>query len=168
MSSPSSLFKSTQLPHSIAGKYNAPMTFSSGSRPSASNQIPGQIISSYTHFGSAAPQQIIRNEPKQRIRANFLTSPFEHYHFGNPYSGHLTPSGHFVAKNNFANSLYFPHNGLGTYQLTNTFLSNAQKPSSQPFVQNLQSQQQHIHNNAPSHLQHLPDPQPSYLPSLPT
>lgn len=62
------------------------MNFGPGSRPAASNQIPGQIISSFTHFGPAAPQ-ILRGEPKQRIRANFLTAPFEHYHFGNPYAG---------------------------------------------------------------------------------
>lgn len=83
LSSPSSIFKSTQLPQ--PAKFNA-MTFGTGSRPAASNQIPGQIISSYTHFGPAAPQ-ILRGEPKQRIRANFLTAPFEHYHFGNPYAG---------------------------------------------------------------------------------
>lgn len=62
------------------------MTFGTGSRPAASNQIPGQVFSSYTHYGPAA-SQIIRNEPKQRIRANFLTAPFDHYHFGNPYAG---------------------------------------------------------------------------------
>lgn len=133
------------------------MTLTSGSRPTSSNQMPGQIFSSFTHFGPAAPQ-IIRNEPKQRIRANFLTAPFDHYHFGNPYSGHLTAGGHFVAKNNYPNSLYFPHNSLGTYQLTNTFISGPQKPNSQPFIQGGQQQPQPP----------LPDMQPSYLPSLPT
>lgn len=62
------------------------MTFGSGSRPAASNNIPGQVFSSYTHYGPAA-SQILRSEPKQRIRANFLTSPFEHHYFGNPYAG---------------------------------------------------------------------------------
>lgn len=84
MSSPSSMFKSTQLPNQM--KFPSHMAFGSGSRPAASNQIPGQILSSFTHFGPAAPQ-ILRGEPKQRIRANFLTAPFEHYHFGNPYAG---------------------------------------------------------------------------------
>lgn len=78
------MFKSTQLPQ--VAKFNG-MPFGPGSRPAASNQIPGQIISSYTHFGPAAPQ-ILRGEPKQRIRANFLTAPYaEHYHFSNPYAG---------------------------------------------------------------------------------
>lgn len=67
-------------------KFNGHMTLGAGSRPAASNQIPGQILSSFTHFGPAAPQ-ILRGEPKQRIRANFLTAPFDHYHFANPYAG---------------------------------------------------------------------------------
>lgn len=62
------------------------MTFGGGQRPAASNQIPGQILSSFTHFGPAAPQ-ILRGEPKQRVRGNFLTAPFDHYHFSNPYAG---------------------------------------------------------------------------------
>lgn len=162
LSSPTSLFKSTQLPHSIGGKFNPSLTFSSGSRPAASNPISNQVISSsFTHFASAAPQ-IIRNEPKQRIRANYLTSPFEHYHFGNPYSGHLAPSGHFVAKNNFANSLYFPHNGLGSYQLTNTFMSSPQKQNS-PFIQNIQPQ----NHFQVSQSMNASESQP-HLPSLPT
>lgn len=88
LSSPSSMFKSTQLPN--PPKYQAHMAFGPAARPAASNQIPGQILSSFTHFGPAAPQ-ILRGEPKQRIRANFLTAPFDHYHFGqplgNPYAG---------------------------------------------------------------------------------
>lgn len=78
------MFKSTQLPNPM--KFPGHMAFGAGSRPSSSNQIPGQILSSFTHFGPAAPQ-ILRSESKQRIRANFLTSPFDHYHFGNPYAG---------------------------------------------------------------------------------
>lgn len=78
------MYKSTQLPSPM--KFAAPMAFGPGSRPAASNQIPGQILSSYTHFGPAAPQ-ILRGEPKQRIRANFLTAPFDHFHFSNPYAG---------------------------------------------------------------------------------
>jgi len=158
LSSPSSIYKSTQVPP----KFNPMTSLSGGSRPAQSNQIPGQIISSYTHFGPAAPQ-IIRSEPKPRIRANFLTSPFDHYAFGNPYSGHLTPGGHFVAKNNYPNSLYFPHNSLGSYQLTNTFVSVPQKPNSQPYISNIQQQQQQQHPHPP-----LPESQPSYLPQLPT
>lgn len=144
------------------------MTFSSGSRPpSAPNQMSNQLISSsFTQFASAAPQ-IIRNEPKQRIRANYLTAPFEHYHFGNPYSGHLSSGGHFVAKNNFANSLYFPHNGLGSYQLTNTFLSGPQKLNSPTFMQNIQPQN-HFQVSQSHNASQLGDSQPSHLPSLPT
>lgn len=82
------MYKSTQLPN--PPKYQAQMAFGPAfgpaSRPAPSNQIPGQILSSFTHFGPAAPQ-ILRGEPKQRIRANFLTAPFDHYHFGNPYAG---------------------------------------------------------------------------------
>lgn len=109
---------------------------------------------------------MIRSEPKQRIRANYMNAPFEHYHFGNAYSGHLAPGGHFVAKNNFANSLYFPHNGLGSYQLTNTFMG-PQKANSPAFVQNIQAQS-HFQAPPPINASQLDGSQPSHLPSLPT
>lgn len=161
------MFKSTQLPL----KVNAPV------RPSSSNQIPGHVLSSFTHFGNPAP--------KQRIRANFLASPFEQYHFGNPFAGHLAPSGHFIAKQNFQNSLHMPHPGPGSYQLTSTFIASpAQKPSPEAlrFIANQHFPQNNIHQQH-SHHQQLPpqqpnqqsapatqldEPQPSYLPSLPT
>lgn len=76
------------------------MTFGSGSRPAPSNH-PGQVFSSYTHYGPAA-SQIIRNEPKQRIRANFLTNPFEHHYFGNPYAGTIN-----LEMSPFSFGLYF-------------------------------------------------------------
>lgn len=76
------------------------------------------------------------------------------------FLGHLTPGGHFVAKNNFANSLYFPHNGLGSYQLTNTFIASPQKPNSQAFVQ---SPQQHGPLPQPVGPPQLPETQPSYV-----
>lgn len=76
------------------------------------------------------------------------------------FLGHLTAGGHFVAKNNFANSLYFPHNGLGSYQLTNTFIASPQKPNSQPFVQ---SPQQHGPFPPPIGPPQLPETQPSYV-----
>lgn len=76
------------------------------------------------------------------------------------FLGHLTAGGHFVAKNNFANSLYFPHNGLGSYQLTNTFIASPQKPNSQAFVQ---SSQQHAPIPPPVGPPQLPETQPSYV-----
>lgn len=79
------------------------------------------------------------------------------------FVGHLTAGGHFVAKNNFANSLYFPHNGLGSYQLTNTFIASPQKPNSQAFVQSPQS---HVPIPQPAGPPQLPDTQPSYVSDL--
>lgn len=120
----------------------------------------GQIISSFTHFGPAV-QQFVRGDPK-RIRPNFINSPFEQYHYSNGYTGHLTPSGHFVAKNNYPASLHFSPNGAGSYQFTNTFIPSAGiKPSSEAlhFV-NPSSQ---LSQNPAS-----PQPSPSHLPALPT
>lgn len=76
------------------------------------------------------------------------------------FVGHLTAGGHFVAKNNFANSLYFPHNGLGSYQLTNTFIASPQKPNQQAFVQ---SSQPHAPIPPPAGLPQLPEMQPSFV-----
>lgn len=149
------------------------------SRPNSSNQIPGHVLSSFTHYGNVPP--------KQRIRGNFLASPFEPYHFGNPFAGHLSPSGHFIAKQNFQNSLHMPHPGPGSYQLTSTFIAGPpQKPNpealryitNQQFSQNNNNihhhqQQQHQQQLQNQQLQspqatQLAEPQPSYLPSLPT
>lgn len=155
LTSPSSVFKSTQLPHPVVNKLNAHMTLAS--RPT--NQ--GQIISSFTHFGPAAPQ-FVRGDPKH-IRPNFLGAPYNQYHYSNGYTGHLTPSGHFVAKNNYPSSLHFSPNGAGSYQFTNTFIPSAGvKPSSEALHFVNPSSQIQQQNPAP------PQPSPSHLPALPT
>lgn len=156
-------------------------------RPSP-NQFQGQVLSSYTHFGPVAPQYI-HHEPKQRIRANFLSSPFEQYHFSNPFAGQLTSTGHFVAKQNFGNSFQYNPSGPGSYQLTNTFGGSPHKqPNSEPLrfqspgpshqfapsIQQHQSHQQQSHQQQPPPPQgpspgtKLSEPEPSYLPQLPT
>lgn len=147
LAAPSSVYKATQLPGPVLNKINSQIGLSS--RPNAQglisqNQIPGHVISTFSHFGPASP--VIQNS-KPRIRANFIASPFDPHHFSNPYSGHLIQSGPF-GKNNFVSALHFPPNAnSAAYQLTNTFVSSPIKPNSEALL---------LH------------PQKSNLPSLPT
>lgn len=132
LAAPSSVYKAAQLPAPVANKINAQI--SSPGRPQAQglqsqNQIPGHVISQYSHFGPALP--VIQNS-KPRIKNNFMASPFDPHHFSGPYSGHLISSGPFLGKNNYMNSIQYPH-AHGAYHLTNTFLPGI-KPNSESLL----------------------------------
>ncbi len=99
--------------------------------------IPGQIISSFTHF--AQPSHVIRDN-KPRVSNNFLNYQIEQP-FSNSFTGHLIPSGHFVSKNHYANGARYPQNSISSvYSPHVQHTVHLKHPSQQLQQQSSQSQ----------------------------
>lgn len=151
-------YRSTQKPHPVVNKLNAHLALSSRTKTpvmAASNfdafSIPGQILSSFTHFAQP-PTHVIRDN-KPRVSNNFLNYQIEQP-FSNGFTGHLIPSGHFISKNHFPNAVRYPQNSISSvYSPHAQHTVHLKHPSSQ-----LQPLQQQIGNNN----QHFSAQQPQY------
>lgn len=111
--------------------------------------IPGQILSSFTHF--AQPAHVVRDN-KPRVSNNFLNYQIDQP-FSNGFTGHLIPSGHFISKNHFPSAIRYPQNSLSSvYSPHSQHTVHLKHPSSQ--LQPLQQQIAHNQHFSPQQSQY--------------